>query len=185
MWTWKLNVLSLLAELCQEAWEVCKLSGHQAVVLNEKWWSFISFLPCKLKICHPLSSPCGHLSSRRLLLGRGEGSLPLCFLLPHTPPPRRSFASASSHPTAQELQLSFLNPYCVVLQTSGDITRHRPQWLEKALPMNLGQSSLVSPHCSGQTLREAVRPQFPWLDLIFLLLKSALTPGRTTLPLRA
>lgn len=73
------------------------------------------------KICHHLSSPCGHLSSCELFLQRRKKSL--C-LNPHTPSSsHRPFASAFSCPaTHQLLQLSPCSAHTVVLQTGGDIS---------------------------------------------------------------
>lgn len=96
------------------------------------------------------------------------------------------------HPTpeADQLQLSPFSAHTVVLHTGGGISGDGPRGSEQTPPVNLGpeviSSSLlhITLVLTSQTLREAVKLQFPWLVFIFLLIKSAVTPGRATLPLQ-
>lgn len=124
-------------------------------------------------------------------LGEGKSDFPLCFLFPHTPLSFcRPSTSASSCLFAQQLQLSPFSTCTVVLQTVGTYLGTDHSGCSKHCLCILDRGDLPClPHTvlalTGQTLRDAVKHQFLWLVLIFLLFKPVVTSGRIMLPLRA
>ena len=91
----------------------------------------------------------------------------------------------------QQLQRSPSSACTVVLHTAGGISGDGSQWLEQTLPGRLGPeeippvSSILLWFSLARPSGNAVKLQFPWLVFIFLLVKSAVTPGRAVLPLGA
>ena len=94
-------------------------------------------LSWKLKICRHLSSPCRHLSSCRLLLGRENVFLSLSFFLPQTPSalqalcfciiPSREVTSSFNSPLSQHTLW-----FCAQAGAPGDGSR----WSEQTPPVN-------------------------------------------------
>lgn len=162
-------------------WDMQKISGHQAVVLNKTGRSFIP-LVSEAKNLPPSELSLMASELMQASLGRGNVSFPLSFSLPTPPPPCRPVAPALSLPRgwpAASPCPSLRTPWfctrwvgvCVEVAVG---FRGRSRCLERTLPENLGPEEIscsilhAAPVLTSQTLRDTVKLQFPWLVFIFL-----------------
>lgn len=138
-----------LQGLCKEAWEFCKISGHHAVVLNKKWWSFIPLLSWKRKPVTIWALPVDILAHRDLSRERGKYlCLYHCFFPTPLLPVGPLLLHHSTPGVDQQPQLLPCSARAVVLHTGGAVSGDWSQWVGQTLLVNLEQRR-SPPHFSG------------------------------------